>query len=151
MPLTSALYNPFPEEITVEPAVRHENYASQLMGGGRARLWSLQRTGRRGRPSFAGLEELLSRKLAVGQELVLDAPTAEDLEQYIKEARKAARRHGVALRFEDPERIVVAERVDPKLSWSTEREYRFRSYITIMARRSGTGWMAFADHPTSVR
>lgn len=150
MPLTSALYNPFPEEITVEMVNKPEGPAANLFGGGRARTWTLQRTGMRGRPSFRGLEDMLTSKLDVGQELILDAPTAEELEQYVRELRKIARRHGVTLRWDGTEPVLVNVESDERRPWETRKTYRFRCYVVILARRSGTGWMAFADEATEL-
>lgn len=145
MPLTSALYNPFPEEITVEMVHRPAGPIANLMGGGRARTWTLQRTGQRGRPSYRGLEDLLAVKLEVGQELMLDAPTEDELAQYITEVKKVCRRTGVVVRWDGQERAWVGT---GQFSW--QRVYRFRAYLVLLARRSGTGWLAPSEHATKL-
>jgi hypothetical protein len=137
MPMTSSLYNVFPEELTVEMVHTPAGPASRLFGGGISRMWTLQRSGGRGRPSFKGLEDMLTERMAVGQALILDAATPGELAQYIGEVKKIMRRRGVTVRWDGQERVWVASG-----AYEWQRVYRHRAYLVLTARISGSGFMA---------
>jgi hypothetical protein len=104
---------------------------------------------------YQQLTEVISRRLQVGQELCLDAPSRDELVRYIKATKLAARHLGAELSWLGLEAVTLRVEHNPDPSaerpWSVRRHQRFRAYLLLRARRTASGWLAGSGVATVLR
>lgn len=119
---------------------------------GRTHIYRQEPSGKRGRPTYRDLAELVQR-MSVGHDLIVDGANA-DSTGAVEQALRVLERQGVKFRRCGSEWIVLSREpvvlrgIRPNLLG--QPIYRHRRYYLLVARVSATGWLAPAEEGTAV-
>lgn len=118
---------------------------------GRTHIYRQEPSGKRGRPTYRDLAELVQR-MSVGHDLIVDGANA-DSTGAVEQALRVLQRQGVKFRRCGSECVRVGQQDYPaslRLSAPGTPIYRHRRYYLLVARVSATGWLAPAEEGTAV-